>query len=94
MVYPCVYTKIQEEEMTYLSGGSPLDAFNYLLGDWFKDMVLSDIRNSVWNSLQQVSLQPVADTGKKVLGWSIPAQAAYAYGVYRLYEIIKPIWNK
>lgn len=55
---------------------------------------MSDIRNTVWNSLQQVSLQPVADTGKKILSWSIPAQAAYAYGAYRLYQIIKPIWKQ
>ena len=46
MKYPCNYDLLREEEMVYIAGGSALDAFNYLFGDWFRDMLLSDIRNA------------------------------------------------
>ena len=48
MKYPCNYDLLREEEMVYIAGGSALDAFNYLFGDWFRDMLLSDIRNATW----------------------------------------------
>ncbi len=65
MKYPCNYDLLREEEMVYIAGGSALDAFNYLFGDWFRDMLLSDIRNATWGSMQQLNVQPVVDTGKK-----------------------------
>ena len=66
MKYPCNYDLLREEEMVYIAGGSALDAFNYLFGDWFRDMLLSDIRNATWGSMQQLNVQPVVDTGKKI----------------------------
>ena len=65
MKYPCNYDLLREEEMVYIAGGSALDAFNYLFGDWFRDMLLSDIRNATWGSMQQLNVQPVVDTGKR-----------------------------
>lgn len=67
MKYPCNYDLLREEEMVYIAGGSALDAFNYLFGDWFRDMLLSDIRNATWGSMQQLNVQPVVDTGKRSL---------------------------
>ena len=61
MKYPCNYDLLREEEMVYIAGGSALDAFNYLFGDWFRDMLLSDIRNATWGSMQQLNVQPVVD---------------------------------
>ena len=80
MKYPCNYDLLREEEMVYIAGGSALDAFNYLFGDWFRDMLLSDIRNATWGSMQQLNVQPVVDTGKKI---------AYGYGFYRLALTVK-----
>ena len=89
MIYPQNYETLSVEEMVYTTGGTALDAFNYLFGDWFRDMLLSDIRNAAWGSMQQKSVQPVKDTGKKIFGWAWPAQAAYVYGFYRLAETVK-----
>lgn len=94
MNYPSVYTTLSTEEMTYLTGGTALDAFNYLLGDWLRDKVLSDLRNTLWNSMKDVSVEPVKTTGKKIFGWGFPAQIAYGYGVFRLFETVKKYWEK
>ena len=89
MKYPCNYDLLREEEMVYIAGGSALDAFNYPFGDWFRDMLLSDIRNATWGSMQQLNVQPVVDTGKKIASWAWPAQLAYGYGFYRLALTVK-----
>ena len=89
MRYPHDCQILGEEEMTYTTGGTALDAFNYLFGDWFRDMLLTDIRSAAWGSMQQWSVQPVVDTGKKILSWAFPAQLAYVYGFYRLAQTVK-----
>ena len=61
MKYPCNYDLLREEEMVYIAGGSALDAFNYLFGDWFRDMLLSDIRNATWGSMQQLNVHRQKD---------------------------------
>ena len=94
MLFPHEYCPLTAEEMTYTSGGTALDAFNYLFGDWFRDLLLGDIRNATWNSLKQVSVQPAIDTGKNILSWSILAQAAYVYGFFRLAETVKGYLDK
>lgn len=50
MKYPRDCNTLNKEEMTCISGGSALDAFNYLFGDWFRDMLLSDIRSAACSS--------------------------------------------
>ena len=52
-------------------------------------MLLSDIRNATWGSMQQLNVQPVVDTGKKIASWAWPAQLAYGYGFYRLALTVK-----
>lgn len=94
MKYPCNYTVLRKSEMTCITGGSALDAFNYLFGDWFRDMLLSDIRSAAWGSMQQKSTQPVVDTGKRIASWAWPAQLAYGYGFYRLALTVKNFWNQ
>lgn len=94
MIYPSHCQQLNEEEMAGITGGSALDAFNYLFGDWFRDMLLSDIRNTTWSGLQQMSVQPAVDTGKKILSWSWPAQLAYGYGLYRLVETVMGYWKQ
>ena len=94
MKYPCDCKILSEDEMTYTTGGTALDAFNYLFGDWFRDLLLSDIRNAAWGSMQQLSTQPVVDTGKKIASWAWPAQLAYVYGFYRLALTVKNFWNQ
>ena len=94
MKYPRDCNTLNKEEMTCISGGSALDAFNYLFGDWFRDMLLSDIRSAAWGSMQQLSVQPVVDTGKRIASWFWLAQLAYGYGFYRLFQTVKSFWNQ
>lgn len=94
MIYPYHCQQLKEEELVYTAGGSALDAFNYLFGDWFRDLLLSDIRNAVFGSMQQMSAQPAVDTGKKILGWAWPAQLAYGYGFYHLAKTVKNYWDQ
>lgn len=39
--------------------------------------------------MQQLNVQPVVDTGKKIASWAWPAQLAYGYGFYRLALTVK-----
>ena len=44
--------------------------------------------------MQQLSVQPVVDTGKKIASWAWLAQLAYGYGFYRLFQTVKSFWNQ
>lgn len=89
MIYPSNYTEIGADELVYLTGGTALDAFNYLFGDWLQSMVLGDVRNAVWNTAKTLKLDSVKSTGKNILSWKFPAQIAYGYGAYRLFQTVK-----
>ena len=56
MNYPDVYSEIDANEMVYIVGGSPdyMGLFNYLIGNYLRDAVLSDARSAVWNSAKKV----------------------------------------
>lgn len=94
MQYPHEYTAICEQEQVTVSGGTPMDAFNYLLGDWLRNKVLGDFRNATWDTLDKKSTQPVKDWGKKFWGFSIFAKGAYLYGVFHLFETLQSYWDK
>ena len=49
MNYPDVYSEIDANEMVYIVGGSPdyMGLFNYLIGNYLRDAVLSDARSAV-----------------------------------------------
>lgn len=89
MKYPSVYTELGADEMVYLTGGSFMDAFNYLFGDWLQSMVLGDVRNVVWNTAKNLNLDSAKSTGQTILSWKFPAQIAYGYGAYRLFQTVK-----
>ena len=58
MNYPVAYAVIPEEEMSYISGGKDPNykgLFDYMMGDYLRDTVKSDVRNAVWNSAKQSS---------------------------------------
>ena len=50
MNYPVEYTVIAENEKIYIEGGADYwGLFNYLIGDYLRDAVLSETRSAVWS---------------------------------------------
>lgn len=96
MNYPDVYSEIDANEMVYIVGGSPdyMGLFNYLIGNYLRDAVLSDARSAVWNSAKKGSLTPMEDWMKNFWNMNIFAKTGYLYGVFRLGETIMGYLNK
>ena len=96
MRYPAAYSEIDASEMTYLTGGSPnyIGLFNYLIGDYLRNMVLSDTRSAVWNSAQKGSLEPVKTWVKNFWNMGIVGKIAYLYGAYHLGETVMGYLDK
>ena len=82
MNYPDVYSEIDANEMVYIVGGSPdyMGLFNYLIGNYLRDAVLSDARSAVWNSAKKGSLTPMEDWMKNFWNMNIFAKTGYLYG--------------
>ena len=95
MNYPDVYSEIDANEMVYIVGGSPdyMGLFNYLIGNYLRDAVLSDARSAVWNSAKKGSLTPMEDWMKNFWNMNIFAKTGYLYGVFRLGETIMGYLN-
>ena len=96
MKYPVAYSEIDTNEMIYIAGGSPdyMGLFNYLIGNYLRDTVLSDARAAVWNSAKKGSLTPVEDWFKNFWNMSIFAKVGYIYGAYHLGETIMGYLDK
>lgn len=96
MNYPVVYSVIETEEMTYISGGSPdfRGLFNYLIGDYLRSTVLGDARSVVWNSAKSNSLQPAETWAKNFQSMGIFGKAGYLYGVFYLGQTILAYLDK
>lgn len=60
MNYPVEYTVIAENEKIYIEGGADYwGLFNYLIGDYLRDAVLSETRSAVWSSAKKGSTEPL-----------------------------------
>ena len=92
MNYPVAYAVIPEEEMSYISGGKETyynGLFDYMMGDYLRDTVKSDVRNAVWNSAKQSSFTPLVNWFKTVDDMGVIGQLGNFYGFYHLREAVK-----
>ena len=90
MNYPVAYSVIPAEEMTYLYGGEDFKGlFDYMMGDYLRDTVKSDLRSAVWNSAKKGSFTPIVDWYKTASNMSLFGMAGYVYGFYHLWEAVK-----
>ena len=87
MNYPVEYTVITENEKIYIEGGADYwGLFNYLIGDYLRDSVLSETRSAVWSSAKKGSTEPLQN-------W-IMGMIGYIYGIYHLGEKIDTYLTK
>ena len=90
MNYPVAYAVIPEEEMSYISGGANYKGlFNYMMGDYLRDVAKGDVRDVVWNCAKQTSLTPLVNWAKNLRHMGIVGQLGYVYGFYHLWEDVK-----
>lgn len=87
MNYPAEYKTLAENEMTYIAGGADyVGLFNYLIGDYLRDMLLGEVRSTVWNAASNTSINPIVDWVKGFMSKNIVMQLGYIYGAVRLGE--------
>ena len=85
MNYPAKYKTLAENEMTYIAGGADyLGLFNYLIGDYLRDKLLSEVRDTAWNAASAGSVNPIVDWVKGFMKKNIVMQLGYIYGAVRL----------
>ena len=90
MTLPANCTMIAEEEMVYLEGGTAMDLFNYLIGNYLRDtVVLSGIRSAVWNSVKQGSFAPIVSWYQGIEDMSLIGHLGFFIGCYLLYDTVK-----
>ena len=78
MNYPVEYTVIAENEKIYIEGGADYwGLFNYLIGDYLRDAVLSDTRSAVWNSAKKGSTEPLQNWFKNFKSMGIMGMIGY-----------------
>lgn len=70
MNYPVEYTVIAENEKIYIEGGADYwGLFNYLIGDYLRDAVLSETRSAVWSSAKKGSTEPLQNCSRTSRAW-------------------------
>ena len=70
MNYPVEYTVITENEKIYIEGGADYwGLFNYLIGDYLRDSVLSETRSAVWSSAKKVLLSRCRTGSRTSRAW-------------------------
>lgn len=85
MNYPVEYTVITENEKIYIEGGADYwGLFNYLIGDYLRDSVLSETRSAVWSSAKKGSTEPLQNWFKNFKSMGIMGMIGYIYGIYHL----------
>lgn len=98
MNYPASYALLEEEELTYLEGGSAwtkaVSIFNWLYGGTLQSQFLSSIRSTAWNCLKNASLKPVVEWGKSFWQMSLFSKATFLYGGYLVTKTTITYWNK
>lgn len=86
MKYPASYALLEQEELTYLEGGSlwtkAVSMFNWLYGGTLQGQFLNSIRSTAWSCLKDVSLKPVVEWGKSFWQMSWFNKATFLYGGY------------
>ena len=93
--YPVAYSVITDDEMTYLEGGADfLGLFNWIIGDYLRDTVKNDIRNTIWSSASQMSLEPVKTKAKSYADSNIIVKLGYLYGFYRVFDTVYSYMKK
>ena len=91
MNYPVEYTVIAENEKIHIEGGADYwGLFNYLIGDYLRDAVLSETRSAVWSSAKKGSTEPLQNWFKNFKSMGIMGMIGYIYGIYHLGEKITP----
>ena len=81
MNYPVEYTVITENEKIYIEGGADYwGLFNYLIGDYLRDAVLSDTRSAVWSSAKKGSTEPLQNWFKNFKSMGIMGMIGYKIG--------------
>lgn len=95
MNYPVEYTVIAENEKIYIEGGADYwGVFNYLIGDYLRDAVLSETRSAVWSSAKKGSTEPLQNWFKNFKSMGIMGMIGYIYGIYHLGEKIDTYLSK
>lgn len=95
MNYPVEYTVIAENEKTYIAGGADYQGlFNYLIGNYLRDAVLSDARSAIWNSAKKNSTEPLKKWYDTVMSMGIVGMIGYIYGIYHLGETVNSYLDK
>ena len=95
MNYPVEYTVIAENEKTYIEGGADYEGlFNYLIGDYLRDAVLSDARSAVWNSAKKNSFEPLKNWFQNFMSMGFVGKLGYIYGMYHLGDKIDSYLSK
>lgn len=92
--YPAAYNAIAEEEMVYVEGGDALDLFDYFIGNYMRDQVLSGVRGAVWNSVKQRSIAPAVSWWESINDMSLLGHALFLYGCFLVYTAAKAQWEK
>lgn len=89
------YTVIAENEKIYIEGGADYwGLFNYLIGDYLRDAVLSETRSAVWSSAKKGSTEPLQNWFKNFKSMGIMGMIGYIYGIYHLGEKIDTYLSK
>ena len=95
MNYPVEYTVIAENEKIHIEGGADYwGLFNYLIGDYLRDAVLSETRSAVWSSAKKGSTEPLQNWFKNFKSMGIMGMIGYIYGIYHLGEKIDTYLSK
>lgn len=94
MTLPMNCSVIEEEELTYVDGGSLSNVFVYLFGNYFRDQVLSGVRSAVWNSAKQGSVAPLVSWYTSLEDMSLLGHLAFFIGCKLLYDQIMTEYRK
>lgn len=94
MNFPAEFTALTADEMVYVEGGAFKDAFDYVMGNYMRDQVLSGVRSAVWNSAKQGSVAPMVSWYENLSDMSFLGTALYLYGAYLLFVAVKTQFEK
>lgn len=95
MILPADYSFLADEEMTYVEGGTAMDVFNLLIGNYLRDtVVIGGVRTAAWNSIKQGSINPIVSWYQTIDDMSLIGHFAFFIGCILAYEQIKTTYNK
>lgn len=95
MTLPANCSTVVEEEMMYVEGGTMVDVFNLVIGNYLRDtVVIGGVRGAAWNSIKQGSFAPIVSWYQSIDDMSLLGHFAFFIGCIMAYNQLKDAYNK